>query len=82
MQRLRCRVMLCDFGLCARLPGHDGGGAGREDEANAAALTEFVGSPGFYAPEVGASAHPDLCLSLTAKRSNGRARLDAARAPP
>ena len=53
-QRLHCRVMLCDFGLCARLPGHDGG-AGREDEANAAELTDFVGSPGFYAPEVGSS---------------------------
>ena len=38
--RLRARVMLCDFGLCARLPDGDAG------------LSDFVGSPGFYAPEV------------------------------
>ena len=38
--RLKSRVMLCDFGLCARMkPGQF-------------KLSDFVGSPGFFAPEV------------------------------
>ena len=87
-QRLGCRVMLCDFGLCARLPGHNGG-AVRKDEAYAAGLTDFAGSPGFYAPEVGSSlgreavAYTDISPPLTALReaTHCRARFDAPRAP-
>ena len=38
--RLKSRVMLCDFGLCALYTSEQRG------------LTDFVGSPGFYAPEL------------------------------
>ena len=38
--RLKSRVMLCDFGLCAMYTPEQRG------------LTDFVGSPGFYAPEL------------------------------
>ena len=37
----RIHVRVCDFGVCAPLP-----------RANAAPLTQFCGSPGFFAPEL------------------------------
>ena len=38
-------ILLCDFGLCAKMA---------EDSWN---LTDFVGSPGFFAPEVCCTMH-------------------------
>ena len=38
--RLKCRVMLCDFGLCAKMT------------QKSWHLCDFVGSPGFFAPEL------------------------------
>ena len=40
-QRSTCRVLLCDFGLCAKM-----------SLSSSCALSDFVGSPGFFAPEL------------------------------
>ena len=39
-ERLTCRIMLCDFGMAVKLPPHN------------SKMGDFVGSPGFVAPEL------------------------------
>ncbi|KAG5186869.1 kinase-like domain-containing protein [Tribonema minus] len=46
------RVLLCDFGLCARVETDAEEAALRRAHAAPRALHEFCGSPGFFAPEM------------------------------
>ena len=54
-------VRLCDFGVCARLP-----------HANAAPLTQFCGSPGFFAPELADATRGTPVAGASAARLAGR----------